>query len=96
MQLLEECNLEDLAKEVVKHFSEKQALSVCSLQQAQVTKGHAFTAHVSHLDTVRDCVQKVIHLIQEFPDKAEVSLHYVHTFNSPKKVYDTGFKICKN
>ena len=38
LQLLVECNLEDLAKEVVKHFCDKQAPSVCSLQQAQTTK----------------------------------------------------------
>ena len=72
LQLLEECNLEDLADEVVKYYCDKQAPSVCSLQQTQITKEHASSTWVSPLDTVRECVQKLIHLVHELPDNIEV------------------------
>ena len=71
LQLLEECQLENLAAEVVKHFSEEQASLMCLLQQAQVTNGPTST-RVSRLDTVGDCAQKLIDLVKEFPDKTEV------------------------
>ena len=76
MQLLQESGLSDLAEDVVRHFTEKQAPTICLLQQAQPNQRSSSDVRASHLDVIVTCIKKVIDITQEIPDKTEVSIDY--------------------
>ena len=61
---------------MVLHFKEKQTPSIRSMQQVPCSKSKAImvTPRPSHTDVVMDCISKVMNLVQETSEVAEVGI----------------------
>lgn len=77
-QLLQGCGLADLADDVVKHFKDKMAPSIRSLQQAASNKAKPTVAtRASHSDVVIGCIQQLCTLARELPETSQVITIYI-------------------
>ena len=74
LQLLEGCGLKDLAIEVRKHFVDKQAPTLQSLQQ--MSPKPSASLQDSSQDVVITCVQNLAKIAKTIQEKTECDIHY--------------------